>query len=107
MGSDWGVTTANPLDQIEVAVTRVDPEHRTNAPFLPEQTLSLTAAVRAFTMGSAFVNHDDASAGSVQIGKRADLAVLDRNIFADGSADIADAGAEYTLVRGHVAYERG
>ena len=37
MGSDWSVTTANPLEQIEVAVTRVDPEHRDNAPFLPEQ----------------------------------------------------------------------
>ena len=42
MGSDWSVTTANPLEQIEVAVTRVDPERRDVTPFLPAESLSLT-----------------------------------------------------------------
>ena len=37
MGSDWPVTTADPLQQMEVAVRRIDPEHRDNAPFLPER----------------------------------------------------------------------
>jgi predicted amidohydrolase YtcJ len=59
MGSDWGVTTANPLEQIEVAVRRIDPEHRDNAPSLPAQQLCLPVAVTAFTAGSAYVNHDN------------------------------------------------
>src|SRR6476661_6754355 len=58
MGSDWPVTTADPLQQLEVAVRRIDPEHRDNAPFLPEQALSLDDALTAFTAGSAYTNHD-------------------------------------------------
>ena len=75
MGSDWSVTTANPLAQIEVAVTRVDPGARHQDPFLPEQKLALATAVRAFTRGSAHLNHDT-EAGVLQMGKRADIAVL-------------------------------
>jgi predicted amidohydrolase YtcJ len=106
MGSDWPVTTANPLEQIEVAVTRVDPENRDNAPFLPDQRLSLADAVAGFTEGSAYLNHDEADSGTVEVGKRADLAVLDRNIFAAGAGALADARVEHTLVGGRIVYSR-
>jgi predicted amidohydrolase YtcJ len=104
MGSDWSVTTANPLEEIEVAVTRVDPENRDNAPFLPEQALPLQVALAAFTAGSAYVNHDH-DGGSLAIGKRADLAVLDRNLFAASSGPAADARVELTVASGRVVYE--
>lgn len=104
MGSDWGVTTANPLEQIEVAVTRIDPEHRDNPPFLPGQRLSLPVAVAAFTAGSAYVNHD-ADGGTIQVGRRADLAVLDRNIFAPGTRP-GDAHVTHTVASGEVVFER-
>ena len=84
MGSDWSVTTANPLEEIEVAVTRVDPENRANTPFLPKQALPLQAALAAFTVGSAYVNHDE-DGGSLQVGHRADLAILDRNVLTPGA----------------------
>ncbi|HST47050.1 amidohydrolase, partial [Jatrophihabitans sp.] len=80
MGSDWAVSTADPLQQIEVAVTRVDPQRRTNSPFLPDQRLTLGTALRGFTAGSAWVNHDP-DGGTIRAGKRADLAILDRDIF--------------------------
>ena len=105
MGSDWSVTTANPLEQIEVAVTRIDPENRGNAPFLPEQALPLPVALAAFTAGSAYVNHDD-DAGTIAVGKRADLAVLDRNLFAPDAGLPADARVTYTIAGGTVVYER-
>lgn len=110
MGSDWAVTTADPLQQLEVAITRIDPENRANAPFLPEQRLSLVDAVEAFTAGSTFVNHDDGG-GAIAIGKRADLAVLDTDIFADGfataqHAPLSDARVELTVASGAVVYER-
>jgi predicted amidohydrolase YtcJ len=104
MGSDWSVTTANPLEQIEVAVTRVDPHHRENAPFLPEQALPLEVALSAFTAGSAYVNHDG-DAGTLAPGRRADLAVLDQDPFATG-APIADATVELTVAGGRVVFER-
>jgi predicted amidohydrolase YtcJ len=104
MGSDWAVTTADPLQQIEVAVTRVDPEHRDTAPFLPDERLTLDQALRAFTAGSAWVNHD-AEAGTLRAGDRADLAVLDRDIRRAPAREIADASVELTVAAGRVVHE--
>ncbi|MCW3844223.1 amidohydrolase [Micromonospora yasonensis] len=106
MGSDWSVTTANPLEEIEVAVTRTDPEHRDNAPFLPEQALPLSVALAAFTAGSAYVNHD-ADGGTIEVGSRADLAVLDRNLFTAGAGLPADARVTHTIAGGAVVHEAG
>ncbi|WP_055478264.1 amidohydrolase [Sphaerimonospora mesophila] len=105
MGSDWSVTTADPLEEIEVAVTRIDPENRDNAPFLPEQALPLPVALAAFTAGSAHVNHDD-DAGTIAVGNRADLAVLDRNLFSRAAGPVGDAHVDYTIAAGSVVYER-
>jgi predicted amidohydrolase YtcJ len=105
MGSDWSVTTANPLEEIEVAVTRVDPENRGNAPFLPEQALPLQVALAAVTAGSAYVNHDE-DGGVLAVGRRADLAVLDRNLFSPGAGPVGDAHVDLTVASGRVVYER-
>ncbi len=107
MGSDWPVTTANPLQEMEVAVTRIDPENRAGAPFLPEQRLSLAAALAGFTSGTAYLNHDEADSGSIEVGKRADLAVLDRDLFSDGAGPIGDAQVELTVASGTVVHSRG
>ncbi|SEL41280.1 hypothetical protein SAMN04515665_11261 [Blastococcus sp. DSM 46786] len=105
MGSDWPVTTPDPLQQIEVAVTRVDPADRSAPPFLPEQRLSLTEALTAFTSGSAYVNHDDGESGRLAPGMRADLAVLDTDLFADGAPPVADARVEFTVAAGRVVHQ--
>lgn len=108
MGSDWSVTTDSPLEQLEVAVTRIDPEHRDNAPFLPEQRLALADALTAFTAGSAYVNHDD-EAVRIAVGCRADLLVLDTDIRAPGfatagRAPLSDIGATLTVAAGRVVH---
>lgn len=105
MGSDWSVSTANPLEQMEVAVNRIDPGNRSKPPFLPEQRLTLAQAVRGFTLGSAFVNHDDKESGSIEVGKRADIAVLDRNLFRAPVVELSDASVELTLASGHIVFE--
>src|SRR6185312_8211739 len=104
-GSDWPVSTPNPLLEMEVAVTRVDPGDREAEPFLPDQRLSLPQAFDAFTMGSAFVNHDDQASGSIDVGKRADLAVLDRDVFAADAGPLGDAHVVMTMVAGRVVFE--
>lgn len=101
LGSDWPVTTADPLAQLEVAVTRRPPGARHGRRFLPGQRLGLAAAVRAFTAGSAFVNHDPGG-GILSPGSRADLAVLSRNIFDCAPAEIAATGVRCTVVAGKV-----
>ena len=105
MGSDWSVSTPNPFEEMEVAVTRVYPESRGAEPFLPGQALTLAEAIRGFTLGSAFVNHLDAETGSIEVGKLADLAIVDRDLFADGAGPIGDARVVGTLVGGTLVQE--
>jgi predicted amidohydrolase YtcJ len=107
MGSDWAVTTADPLAQLEVAITRAG---RGTGAFLPDQRLPVDAALDAFTAGSAYVNHDD-DAGVIEVGRRADLAVLDHDVLAPGyatpaSAPLADASVVLTVAAGRVVHER-
>jgi len=103
-GSDWPVSTPDPFLQMEVAVTRRAPGSSEGPVLVAAQGIDLDAALAAFTRGSAFVNHDD-DAGSIQPGKRADLAVLDRNPF-DGPANrIATTRVAMTVAAGLVVYD--
>jgi predicted amidohydrolase YtcJ len=106
MGSDWSVSTPNPFEEMEVAVTRVYPESRGAAePFLPDQALTLAESIRAFTLGSAFVNHLEADTGTIEVGKLADLAVIDRDLFAPEAGPIGEARVLATLVGGRIVHE--
>ncbi len=105
-GSDWPVSTPDPLAQIEVAVRRRSPEDRENDPFLPHQSLSLSEALTAFTSGSAYVNYDD-EAGRIAVGQRADLTVLDQDLFQCPDGKVADASVEFTITAGTIVYARG
>jgi predicted amidohydrolase YtcJ len=99
-GSDWTVSTADPLAEIEVAVRRVAPDDRQAEPFLPAERVDLPTALNAFTIGSAYALRLEAETGSVTPGKLADLAVLDRDPFDEPSGPIADARVLATLVEG-------
>jgi predicted amidohydrolase YtcJ len=115
-GSDWSVSTPDPLKEIHVAVNRrVPPEaleesgessRAVEDVFLPEERLDLATAIAAFTMGSAYVNHLDDETGSIEVGKQADLAVVDRDLFAHPRAEIATARVDATYVGGASVYQR-
>ena len=99
-GSDWTVSTANPLEEIEVAVRRVAPDDRDGEPFLPAERVDLPAALQAFTAGSAYALRLEGETGTVSPGKLADLAVLDRDPFDPGAGPIGDTRVVATLVEG-------
>jgi predicted amidohydrolase YtcJ len=105
MGSDWAVSTADPLLQIEVATTRVAPEDRAGEPLIPEERLDVETALTAFTSGSAFVNHLDRETGTIEPGKLADLAVIDRDVVAPGAGPVGDARVELTFVGGRMVHD--
>jgi predicted amidohydrolase YtcJ len=104
-GSDWTVSTPNPLEIVEVAVTRVEHPNRDTEPMLPEEALDLETAVAAFTRGSAYVNFLDDETGSIEPGKLADLVVLDRDLFDPGAGPVGDACVLLTLVEGEAVYD--
>jgi predicted amidohydrolase YtcJ len=99
-GSDWTVSTADPLAEIEVATRRVAPDDRDAEPFLPDERIDLPAALDAFTSGSAYALRLEAETGSVTPGKLADLAVLDRDPFDPAAGPVGDARVLATLVEG-------
>ncbi len=106
MGSDWSVSTPNPLLEMEVAVNRVsDVARGARPPFLPEERLGLEEAVHAFTLGSAHVQHLDDATGSLAAGKLADLVVLDRDLFDRGAGQIGEARVVATFVEGAAVFE--
>ena len=104
MGSDWAVSTPDPLAEMELAITRVDDRDRAMEPFLPDERLTLDEALAAFTRGSAFVNHLD-DTGVLGPGMLADLAVLDRDIDDPAERSLGDARVVATIVGGEPVFE--
>ena len=101
-GSDWPVTSPNPLWGMHVAVNRIAPaEERIGDPpaFLPEQRLTVRDALAAYTEGSAWVNHRD-DAGRIEPGRLADLALLDRDVLTCPAEEIAETRVLGTWVGG-------
>jgi predicted amidohydrolase YtcJ len=101
-GSDWPVSSPDPIQGIHVAVNRVL-IGTGREPFLPEQRLSLAAALEAYTAGSAFVNHLD-DTGRIEPGFRADLAVLDRDPFTGPPEEIGETRVAMTFVEGSAVF---
>jgi len=105
-GSDWPVSSANPMLEIEVAMTRVSELSRSGDPFLPDERLGLDQALAAFTIGSAYVSHLDAETGSIEVGKLADLALMDRNLRHPEAGPIGEASVQATWVEGLEVYAK-
>ena len=102
-GSDWPVSTPDPLEAVHVAVHRMaygEPGRAGSEPFLPDQSLSLEVALAAYTSGSAWVCHRD-DAGMVEPGAVADLVLLDRDPF-DAPDEIGAARVERVWIGGEV-----
>jgi predicted amidohydrolase YtcJ len=101
-GSDWPVSTPDPLAAIHTAVTRTaygETGRAGSEPFLPEQAVSLETAFAAYTSGSAWANHRD-DAGVIEPGAVADLVVLDRDPFAGPAEEIGAARVVSTWIDG-------
>jgi predicted amidohydrolase YtcJ len=108
-GSDWSVSSPNPLWAAHVAVNRSLPPGAgtgSGEPFLPEQALDLPTFLAAYTSGSARVNGMEELTGSVRAGLDADFAVVDADLRTVAAGDIGRAAVTATWVRGQLAYQR-
>ncbi|MEV5282004.1 amidohydrolase [Streptomyces sp. NPDC052811] len=102
-GSDWPVSSPDPMHGIHTAVNRITPEEE-GPVFLPEQRITLTAAFAAYTAGTAHVNHLD-DTGSIRAGALADLAVLDRDPYAGPPEEIGATRVLGTYVGGRRVHD--
>jgi hypothetical protein len=109
-GSDWAVSSANPMRAVHVAVNRSLPGAvgAEAEPFLPAQGLELAEALAAYTAGSAYVNHldGDGGTGAIEPGMLADLVVLERDPFAHPPGDLGSTRVLATYVQGDAVYQR-
>ena len=114
-GSDWPVSTPNVLEEVHVAVNRTVPPDHAHAgadgggtdPLLPSERVDLETAIEAFTAGSAYLNHLEQETGSITPGKRADLVVLDRDLFSVPTSEIALVEVDLTFADGKIVHDRG
>jgi hypothetical protein len=111
-GSDWSVSSPNPLWEMQVAVERRGPSdvaeiwgEAITEVFIPEERIDLATAIGAFTMGAAYVNHLDRLTGSIEVGKYADLTVIDQNLFDVESDELWKARVELTFVEGECVFD--
>ncbi len=103
-GSDWSVSSANPFEEMETAITRMEATSKPTTPFMPEERIGLPEALAAFTINAAYTNRDEANTGSLEVGKRANLAVLDRNLFDIPATEISDTKVLVTLFEGKAVH---
>ena len=102
--SDAWVCSPNPFTAMWSMVNRkTDSGQSLDA----SQAVSITEALRAYTTLGAFAGREENSKGSLERGKLADVAVLDRNIFSIPSDEIRDVQVDMTIVGGVVRYQRG
>jgi len=104
-GSDCPVESCDPLAGIHAAVTRRRADGSPGEDgWRPEQRLTVEQAVHAYTLGAAYAAGREAELGSVSVGKRADLTVLDRDIFSIEPHEIRNAKSAATIVGGSIEY---
>ncbi|MGH7499690.1 MAG: amidohydrolase [Gemmatimonadales bacterium] len=105
-GSDWSVSSLNPLDAIEMGITHQDPARPGMAPWHPQERVDLPTMIALYTINAAYAHRQERETGSVEVGKLADLIVLDRNVFEIPVAQIHRVHVLRTLLEGKTVYER-
>ncbi|MFO7549847.1 MAG: amidohydrolase [Haliea sp.] len=105
-GSDWpaAVETIDPWLGIEALVTRQDPRGQFPGSFWPEEAISLDDALRIMTLEGARAMRLEHTTGTIEVGKSADMIVLDRDLFAIEPQDISDIRIQRTLFAGITVY---
>ncbi len=105
-GSDFPVESANPFFGLHAAITRQDHEGRPAGGWYPEQALTLTEALRAFTLDAAYAEHAEKTLGTLEPGKWADFIFIDRDIFAGEPSKIWSTQVLETWVGGKRVYAK-
>lgn len=103
-GSDWTVAPLDPILGVYAAVTRRTLDGKHPDGWVPEQKISLAAALRGYTAGAAYATFDDGTRGVLAPGYEADVVVLDANLFRVPADSLDRVRVRYTIVGGKLVY---
>jgi predicted amidohydrolase YtcJ len=105
-GTDWSVAPLNPMLTLYAAVTRATLDGKNPGGWFPEQKLSLTEALEAYTLGSAYAEFQDHDKGSIAVGKLADMVLLSEDLFTLRPEKIRDAKVLSTWMGGKMVFSQ-
>jgi predicted amidohydrolase YtcJ len=103
-GSDWPVDPLYPWNQVQSAIDRVG-LYGEGAPLNPWEGISRTQSLRMHTRGTAYQLHQEKSTGTLEVGKQADLVLLDIDIATCPVSQIKDAVPQLTMLAGEPTFE--
>ncbi len=103
--SDYYVTSMDPLLAMEVGVTRQDPYSNDGPALNEDERVTLATMIEAYTINGAYTMKLEDKQGSIEVGKRADLVVINENLFALDSYEISDAYVTMTIFDGRTVYQ--
>jgi predicted amidohydrolase YtcJ len=99
-GSDWPVSSHEPLEGLAVAVTRQRPDDPDGPVFLADERIRLDDALRAYTAGTAFQAGDEVAAGTIEVGRCADLVLTEADVTRVPPRELGDVAVAATYLRG-------
>ncbi|MYG11411.1 MAG: amidohydrolase [Gammaproteobacteria bacterium] len=105
-GSDWSVSSLNPLPAIETALTRQDATGEIEGTLNANEAVSLDTMLRAYTANGAWLMHQEDETGVIKPGMAADLVVLEKDLFSIAAEEIGEVAVTMTLFEGAIVYRR-
>jgi predicted amidohydrolase YtcJ len=104
-GTDWDVAPLNPMLGLYAAVTRATLDGKHPEGWFPEQKLTVSEAIEAYTLGSAYAEFQEREKGSITPGKLADMVLLSDDIFSIDPVKIREVRVLQTIVGGKVVFD--
>lgn len=105
-GTDWYVEPLDPRLGLYAAVTRELPGGGPAGGWHPGEKLSLENAIEMYTLGPAYAEFQEKAKGSIEVGKLADVAVMEKDLFAIAKKDILKTPVAMTILDGKVVFRR-
>jgi predicted amidohydrolase YtcJ len=105
-GSDFPVEEPNPMLGFYAAVTRQDASGRPPGGWMPDERLSRDEMLKSFTWNAAYAAHAETDLGSLEVGKLADMVLLDKDVMTVDPKEILSTRPRLTIIGGEIVFER-
>jgi predicted amidohydrolase YtcJ len=105
-GSDFPVEEPNPMLGLYAAITRQDPSGHPPGGWMPGERMSRDEMLKSFTWNAAYASHSENDLGSLEVGKLADMVLLDKNVMTAELKEILATQVVTTIIGGEVVYEK-